>query len=150
MQDIWKQSQGLKVTEQMFCDQARMIMINGWLAEFEIYVTRKVTMNENTDKNDQNNDNDDDDDQGDATGNKWENLENVLQNNAFLSFQDLERMNEKEEIMIKSTLEISDHNLDEEVYGFKKVYRNLLNKWTMKVNAILKEIKSDNITEIKD
>ena len=132
----------------MFCDQARMIKMNGWLAELEIYVNRKGTMNENTDKNDQNNDNDDDDDQGDATGNKWENLENALQNNAFLNFQDLERMNEKEEI--KSTAEISDHNLDDEVYGFKKVYRNLLNEWTMKVNAILKEIKSDNITEIKD
>ena len=31
--------------------------------------------------------------------------------------------------------------------GFKKVDKNLLKVWTMKANAILKEIKSDNITE---
>ena len=49
--------------------------------------------------------------------------------------------------MIKNIIEIADHNLDEEVNGFQKVARNLLKDWTMKVNAILKEIKSDNITE---
>ena len=56
-------------------------------------------------------------------------------------------MSEKEKIMIKNIIEIADHNLDEEVNGFQKVARNLLKDWTMKVNAILKEIKSDNITE---
>ena len=56
-------------------------------------------------------------------------------------------MSEKEKIMIKNIIEIADHNLDEEVDGFQKVARNLLKDWTMKVNAILKEIKSDNITE---
>ena len=51
--------------------------------------------------------------------------------------------------MIKNIIEIVEHNLDEEVNGFKEVERNLLEDWTMKVNAILKEIKSDNITETK-
>ena len=56
-------------------------------------------------------------------------------------------MGEKEKIMIKNIIEIAEHNLDEEIHGFKKVDRNLLKDWTMEVNAILKEIKSDNITE---
>ena len=47
--------------------------------------------------------------------------------------------------MIKNVTEIAERNLDEEANGFKKVDKNLLKDWTMKVNAILKEIKSDNI-----
>ena len=41
-------------------------------------------------------------------------------------------------------IEIAEHNLDEEVNGFKKVDRNSLEDWTIKENDILKEIKSDN------
>ena len=48
--------------------------------------------------------------------------------------------------MIKNT-EIAEHNLDEEVNGFKKLDRSLLKDWTTKVNTILKEVKSDNITK---
>ena len=50
--------------------------------------------------------------------------------------------------MIKKIIEITEHNLEEEVHGFKKVDGNLLKDWTMKVNAILKEIKTDNTTRI--
>ena len=98
-------------------------------------------MNENADKNDQNTGNDNDDDQGEATENECENLVTVLQNNVSLSMQ-----SEEEKITIKNT-EIAENNLDEEVNGFKKVDGNLLKDCTMKVNAILKEIKSDNISE---
>ena len=49
--------------------------------------------------------------------------------------------------MIKNIIDIAQHNLDGEVNRFRKVNRDLINPWTMKVNAILKEIKSDNITE---
>ena len=49
--------------------------------------------------------------------------------------------------MIKSITEIANHSLDEDVNGFKKVDRNLFKDWAMKVNVILKKIKSDNITE---
>ena len=49
--------------------------------------------------------------------------------------------------MMKNMIEIADHSLDEEVSEFKKVDRNLLKDWTMKVNAIMKEIKSGNFTE---
>ena len=38
-------------------------------------------------------------------------------------------------------------SLAEEVNGFKKVDRDLLKDWITKVNAILKKIKSGNITE---
>ena len=50
-------------------------------------------------------------------------------------------------MMMKNMIEIADHSLDEEVSEFKKVDRNLLKDWTMKVNAIMKEIKSGNFTE---
>ena len=49
--------------------------------------------------------------------------------------------------MIKNIIEIAEHNLNEEVNGFKKVDRNLFKDWTMKVHVILKEIKFENFTE---
>ena len=49
---------------------------------------------------------------------------NVLQN-VSLSFDNVEGMSEEEKIMIIN-IEIAEHNLDEEVNGFKKVDRNSL------------------------
>lgn len=40
--------------------------------------------------------------------------------------------------MIKDFIEITKHNLVEEVNEFKKVERNLVKDWSKKVNAILK------------
>ena len=104
-------------------------------------------MNENANKNDQNSSNDDNDDQGEAAESEYENLANLLENNVSLSFENVEGRSEEVKIMIKNIIEITEHNLEEEVNGFKKVDRNLLKDWTMKVNAILKRIKSENITE---
>ena len=147
MHNIWKERQGLKVTEQRLCDQARMIRINGWLTELEMNAIKKCMMNENANKNDLNSGNDDNDDQGEATENECESLANVLQNNVSLSFGNVEGRSEEEKIMIKNIIEIAEHNLEEEVNGFKKVDRNLLKDWTMKINAILKGIKSENIAK---
>ena len=83
-----------------------------------------------------------DDDQGEATENECEDLVNVLQN-VTLGF--VKGMSEEEKIMIKHIIEIAEHNLDEEVNGFKKVDRNSLKDWNMKE---MNEIKSDNITKI--
>lgn len=46
--------------------------------------------------------------------------------------------------MIKNIIEITEHNLDEEVTGF-----DLLKDWTIKVNAILKEVKSNDVARTK-
>ena len=86
MQNIWKERQGLKVTEKRLSDQARMIRMNGWQTELEINVTKKGLVNENPNKNDQNNGNDNIDDQREVTENECENLVNFLQNNVSLSF----------------------------------------------------------------
>ena len=91
--------------------------------------------------------NDDNDDQSEPAKNECENLANVLQDNVSLSFENVEGKSEDKKIMIKSIIDIDEHNLNEEVNGFKKVDMNLLKDWTMKVNAILKGIKSENITE---
>ena len=56
-------------------------------------------------------------------------------------------MSEEEKILIKNMIEIAEHNLNDEVNGFKKVGTNFVEGWTMYVNAILKEIKSENIAE---
>ena len=104
-------------------------------------------MNENANKNDQNSGNDDNDDQGEATENECKNFANVLQNNVSLSFENIEGKSEEKKIMIKNITEIAEHNLEEEVNRFLKVDRNLLKDWTMKINAILKGIKSENVTE---
>ena len=87
MHNIWKERQGLKVTEQRLCDQARMIRMNGWLTELEMNAIKKCMMNENPNKNDQNSSNDDNDDPGEAAENECENLANVLENNVSLNFE---------------------------------------------------------------
>ena len=104
-------------------------------------------MNQNANKNDLNSGNDDNDGQGETTKNECKRLANVLQNNVSLSFGNVEERSEEEKTMIKNIIEIAEHNLEEEVNGFKKVDKNLLKDWTMKINAILKGIKSENITE---
>ena len=63
-----------------------------------------------------------------------------------MTFENVEGMSEEEKIMIKN-IEIAEHNLDETVNGFKEVNRSLFKDSTMKVNVILREIESDNITE---
>ena len=99
MHNIWNERQGLKVTEQRLCDQARMIRINEWQTELEINAIKKCMMNENANKNDQNSGNDDNEDQGEATENECESLANVLQNNVFLSFENVEGRSEEEKII---------------------------------------------------
>ena len=59
MHNIWKERQGLKVTEQKLCNQAKVVRMNGWLRELEINTIKKNMVNENGDKNDQNSGNDD-------------------------------------------------------------------------------------------
>ena len=83
-------------------------------------------MNENADKNDQNSGDDSNDDQGEATENECENLMNVSLNNVYLSFENVEWMSEEEKILIKNIIEIAEHNLNDEVNGFKKVGTNFL------------------------
>ena len=61
--------------------------------------------------------------------------------------KNVEEISEEKKMMMKNMIEIAEHSLDEEVSEFKKVDRNLLKDWTMKVNAIMKEIKSGNFTE---
>ena len=61
--------------------------------------------------------------------------------------KNVEEISEEKKMMMKNMIEIADHSLDEEVSEFKKVDRNLLKDWTMKVNAIMKEIKSGSFTE---
>ena len=41
MHEIWEERQGLKVTEQRLCDQARIIRMNRWLTELEMNVIKK-------------------------------------------------------------------------------------------------------------
>ena len=69
MHKIQKEKQGLKVTEQKLCDQARMIRMNGWLTKLEMNVIKESLMNENEDKNKKISGNGNDDDQGKVTEN---------------------------------------------------------------------------------
>ena len=84
--------------------------------------------------------------QDEATEKELGNLVNILQNNITLSFGNVEGMSEEEKSMIKDIIDITEHKLEDELNGFKKVDRNLLKDRIGKVNGILKEIKSDNIT----
>ena len=103
-----------------------------------------MVIDENAENNDQNVDSDNDD-QDEAMEKEREDIVNVLQN-VILSFRNEEGMSEEENTVMKDIIEITEHKLEEEINEFKKVDKNLLKDWTRKVNAILKEIKSDNIT----
>ena len=103
MHNIWKERQGLKVTEQRLCDQAKMIRMNGWLTGLEMNAIKKCMMYENVHKNDQNSDNGHNDDQGEATENECENFANVLEN-VSLSFENVEGRSEEEKITIKNII----------------------------------------------
>ena len=105
-------------------------------------VIEKKVANENTDYH-QNNGNDDYD-QSEATENECEDLVNILQNHVSLSFGNKEGISEEKKTMIKNIIQITEHNLDEEVTGF-----DLLKDWTIKVNAILKEVKSNDVARTK-
>ena len=106
MHNIWKERQGLKVTEQRLCDQARMIRMNGRLMELEMNAIKKCMMNENANKNDQNSGKNDTDDQGEATENECKNFANVLLNNIPLNFENIEGRSEEEKTMIKNIIEM--------------------------------------------
>ena len=118
MHNIWKERQGLKVTEQGLCDQVRVIRMNGWLTELEMNAIKKCMMNENANKNDQHCGNDDTDEQREATEKECKNFANILQNNVSLSFENIEGRSEEEKIMIRNIIETAQHNLEEEVNGF--------------------------------
>ena len=105
-------------------------------------VIEKKVANQNTDYH-QNNGNDDYD-QSEATENECEDLVNILQNHVSLSFGNKEGISEEKKTMIKNIIQITEHNLDEEVTGF-----DLLKDWTIKVNAILKEVKSNDVARTK-
>ena len=93
---IWKETQYLKVTEQRFCDQARIIRMNGWLTRLEINLIKKSMMDENPDKNDQIVDNDDNEDHGETTENQRKNFVNVLESNISLRSENVERISKAE------------------------------------------------------
>ena len=96
IRNIWKETQHLKVTEQRFCDQARIIRMNGSLTQLEVNVIKKSMMDENADKNDQIVGNDHNDDHGETTENQRKNLVNVLQGNVSLKSENVERMSKGE------------------------------------------------------
>ena len=80
-------------------------------------------MHENADNNKQNVGTDQDH-QDEATENDNKNLANILQDNAVLSFNNVEEMSKEEKVIIEDIIEISEHILDQEKNGFKKVDRN--------------------------
>ena len=77
--------------------------------------------------------------QDEATEKELGNLVNILQNNITLSFGNVEGMSQEEKSMIKDIIDITEHKLEDELNGFKKVDRNLLKDRIGKVNGILKK-----------
>ena len=56
-----------------------------------------------------------------------------------MSFENADRMSEEEKIMVKNIIEIAEQNMYKKVNGFKRVNRNSLKDWIMKLNANLKD-----------
>ena len=61
--------------------------------------------------------------------------------------QTMEKGNDEERQMIKDILEIMRSGQVWNGAGFKRVDRNVLTEWTKKVNRVVSEIQTTNITD---
>ena len=128
MHNIWKERQSLNITEQRLCDQARMIRKNDWLTAVELEEIKKRMVNANSEEN---------------VSEEQDVDEAVVEDNSTeddhpsLVFVNIQELTDEEREIVEDINSITEHNLDVELQGFKKVERTLLKGHVKKVNSVL-------------
>ncbi|XP_063599202.1 uncharacterized protein LOC134775604 [Penaeus indicus] len=137
MHNIWNERQSFNITEQRLCDQARMIRKNEWLTALELEEIRKRMVNVNFEEGVSE---EQDVDEAVVEGNSTEDDQpgSVLMN--------IQELTDEEREIIEEISSITEHNLDMELQGFKKVERTLLRKHVKEVNNVLGNIVTESIS----
>ena len=117
-------------------DQAIMTRRNEWETKLEIENIRLTVLQEEKDKEINNNDN---------TGEQfYQDEENIRETK--VARDDTEDLGQ-EKNAIQAILDLMNDNSEEELTGFNKVDRCVLSDWSMKINCILKHIRTEYIVD---
>ena len=109
---------------------------NEWETKLEIENIRLPVLQEEKDKEINNNDN---------TGEQfYQDEENIYETK--VTRDDTEDLGQ-EKTAIQAILDLMNDNSEEELTGFNKVDRCVLSEWTMKINCILKHIRTEYIVD---
>ena len=113
-----------------------MIRRNEWETKLEIENIRLTVLQEEKDKEINNNDN---------TGEQfYQDEENIYETK--VTRDDTEDLGQ-EKTAIQAILDLMNDNSEEELTGFNKVDRCVLSDWSMKINCILKHIRTEYIVD---
>ena len=109
---------------------------NEWETKLEIENIRLPVLQEEKDKEINNNDN---------TGEQfYQDEENIFETK--VTRDDTEDLGQ-EKTAIQAILDLMNDNSEEELTGFNKVDRCVLSDWSMKINCILKHIRTEYIVD---
>ena len=109
---------------------------NEWETKLEIENIRLPVLQEEKDKEINNNDN---------TGEQfYQDEENIYETK--VTRDDTEDLGQ-EKTAIQAILDLMNNNSEEELTGFNKVDRCVLSDWSMKINCILKHIRTEYIVD---
>ena len=109
---------------------------NEWETKLEIENIRLPVLQEEKDKEINNNDN---------TGEQfYQDEENIYETK--VTHDDTEDLGQ-EKTAIQAILDLMNDNSEEELTGFNKVDRCVLSDWSMKINCILKHIRTEYIVD---
>ena len=137
MHAVWKERGLQKITEQRLCDQARAIRKNEWFTSVELDEIRRrmTTVDEELEKQDLG-----------CIDTEPEQVDE-LNGNVNVQIADIDTRNDEGRQMIKGILEIMRSGQVSNGAGFKRVDRNVLAEWTKKVNRVVSDIQTTNITD---
>ena len=136
MHTVWKERGLPKITEQRLCDQARMIRKNEWFTSLELNEIRRrmTSVDEELEGQDAR-----------CIDTEPEKVDE-LYGDVHVQIIDNDMRNDEKQ-MIHDILEIMRSGQVWYGSGFKRVDRNVLTEWTKKVNRVVSEIQTSNVTD---
>ena len=137
MHAVWKERGLPKITEQRLCAQARAIRKNEWCTSVELdeIRIRMTIVDEELEEQD-----------AGCIDTEPEQV-NELSENVSVQITDNDTMNNEKRQTIKDIVEIMRSGQVWNGVGFKKVDKKVLADWTKKVNRVVSEIQTTNITD---
>ena len=124
---VWKERGLPKITERRLCDQARAIRKNEWFTSVEL--------DEEVEEQD-----------AGCIDTEPEQVDELI-GDVNVQITDNDTRNDEERQMIKDILEIMRSGQMWNGAGFKRVDRTVLAEWMKKVNRVVSEIQTTNITD---
>ena len=137
MHAVWKERGLPKITEQRLCHQARAIRKTEWFTSVELDEIRRrmTTVDEELEEQ-----------EARCIDTEAEQVDE-LNGDVNVQTTDNDTRNDEERQVIKDILEIIRSGQVWNGAGFKRVDRKVLAEWTKKVNRVVSEIQSTNITD---